>query len=355
MSELSGDRLIALARATDAKSRDALLLALGDLCAERSFGTGEDAETAEDVFLRLARNAELAVRAELATRLAATPWAPRALILLLAHDEIEAAEPVLAGSPVLREADMIDIACQLGHAHRRALARRPGLSSKACEAVARPRECDVIRVLLANPSADVHEDALRHCTAAAEAEPGLWSAIVERDGLSEDVVHAAYRAVGDALKDAISERYPQFADLLAGEADAAVESAKAARGPGMSANERLVEELYGAGGLTEDFFLEAAQDGRINLFELGLARLCETDSWVIGRALDRRGAAAAALAFHAAGLNSRYCVRLVNALTRAGRLKGGLNTDARRDCACAFTEHTAHSALAALRRLGAEA
>src|SRR5690606_11152255 len=102
-----------------------------------------------------ARYVELAVRTELAVRLAATPWAPRALILMLATDDIRAAEPVLTGSPVLREDDLIDIAARVGREHRRAMARRPGLPKGACEAVARAQECDVIRILLDNTTAEL--------------------------------------------------------------------------------------------------------------------------------------------------------------------------------------------------------
>lgn len=357
MGQISGERLIALARATDRPSRDALLLALGDLCVERSFGLDDDARTAEEIFLRLARGAELAVRAQLAARLAATPWAPRALILLLATDEIEAAEPVLTGSPVLRETDLIDIARRLSRAHRMALARRPGLPGAACEAVVEARECDVIRILLANPTAELSESALRHCAAAAEAEPDLWASFLQRMDLDRSVVGAAHRVTGDALKEEIARRFPQIADMIGAEVEDAVTAALRVcpAAPGLSANERLVLELAESGGLNGDFLQEAIEDGRLVLFELGLARMCECDAGVIRRMIDVRGAAGLALAVRAASLEGRHCVRIGQALARAGRLNGGFDQQARARCADIYREYTPDAACAALRRTGADA
>jgi uncharacterized protein (DUF2336 family) len=357
MGEISGERLIALARASDRASRNTLLLSLADLCATRSFGLGEDARTAEDVFLRLARDAELAVRAELSARLASTPWAPRALILMLAAGEIEAAEPVLTGSPVLREADLVDIACRLGTAHRRALARRPGLTRAACEAVARARECDVIRILLTNTTAELDEPALRHCAAAAEAEPGLWENFLRRGDLSEDLVDAAYRAAGQTLQDEIVRQFPQFSGLIDFEVAGAVNAALQARpaGPGLSANERLVQELADSGGLDGDFLVDAIDDGRLNLFELGLARMCECDADTVRRMIDLHGAPGVAMATRAAALEGRHCVRIGAALARCGRLAGGFSRHSRAECADVYRDHTPETARAALRRSAADA
>ena len=357
MSEFSGDRLIALARATDSASRNALLLALSDLCAERPFGLGEDASIAEDIFLRLAKAAELAVRVQLSLRLASTPWAPRSLILLLAVDEIQVAEPVLTASPVLREDDLIDIANRLSRAHRRALARRPGLPGAVCEAVTRAGESDVIRVLIENATAELTAPALRHCLATAEAEAALCEAPPDRGDLSEPLVDIAYWAAGSALMDQISRRYPQMAELAAAETEGAVNMALAARnsGPGLSADERLVQEASGAGGLDGFFLLEAVQDGRLSLFELGLACLAGCELNIVKIALDRHRATGLALALRAGGLEGRDCSRIGVALARMGRLKGEFDHEARTECAAVFRDLTPDAARAALRRSGAAA
>lgn len=357
MDARTGDKLIALARSSDPESRTALLLELGDLCARKSFGFTEEARTAEDIFLRLARRAELAVRAELAARVAAAPWAPRELILFLAHDEIDAAGPVLTASPVLREGDLVDIAQSLGRAHRTALARRPGLPAAASEAVASHGEQSVIRILLDNPTAEITRPALQHCARAARTEIDIWGAIIRREGLDEQILKMAHRAAGKALGEEIARHYPDFAAQIrkeAGDAAAAIIEADL-KATGMSANERLVETMARTDRLTPELLVEALGEGKVLLFELALARMAGCTPAALRNAIDWRGATAVAIACRAAKAPGKTCAELCRELHACGRLKAAVSRETLNECAKIYQDYQPDTAAAALRQIGAEA
>ena len=73
------------------------------------------------VLAKLSDEMEQAVRAELAARFAPAANAPHSLIRRLADDELEVAEPVLRGSVVLTDDDLIQVARRRGQGHLRAV------------------------------------------------------------------------------------------------------------------------------------------------------------------------------------------------------------------------------------------
>lgn len=108
--------------------RPTLLRVLTDLYLQKPVHTLEDERYYTELTLRLVGSTDTAARAGVAARLAPYPAAPRAVILRLARDVIDVAEPILRQSPGLTPTDLEEIACECGEAHASVIARRSGPS-----------------------------------------------------------------------------------------------------------------------------------------------------------------------------------------------------------------------------------
>src|SRR4051812_42718925 len=95
-----------------------------DLC-EGERLTAPAATLVQDIFMALVVQAERDIRQRLAEKLADATWAPHALVSILALDAIEIAQPVIARSPVLKDADLVRLVVEATLEHQIEVARRP--------------------------------------------------------------------------------------------------------------------------------------------------------------------------------------------------------------------------------------
>ncbi|HEY6255428.1 MAG TPA: hypothetical protein VIY51_06495 [Xanthobacteraceae bacterium] len=109
--------------------RPTLLRVLTDLYLQKPTHPLEDERYYTELALRLIGSTDVAARAAVAARLAPYPAAPRAVILRLARDVIDVAEPILRQSPCLTPADLKSIALDCGAAHAAIVAIRPSPST----------------------------------------------------------------------------------------------------------------------------------------------------------------------------------------------------------------------------------
>jgi uncharacterized protein DUF2336 len=120
--------------------RPTLLRVLTDLYLQRPTHTPDDERYYTELALRLIDAVDEPQRAALAARLAFYPSAPRAVVLRLAHDDIEVAGPILEHSPCLTGADLEVIAKERGAVHAQMIAARPvaapSTADKSVEAIA---------------------------------------------------------------------------------------------------------------------------------------------------------------------------------------------------------------------------
>src|ERR1051326_4815196 len=100
--------------------------------------TGEQIALFDDVMGRLIDHIETQALAELSRRLGPMTNAPEQVLRRLAHnDAIAVAGPVLAQSPRLGDAELVDIAASKSQAHLLAIARRRALGEAVTEALVR--------------------------------------------------------------------------------------------------------------------------------------------------------------------------------------------------------------------------
>src|SRR5579864_7698128 len=155
----SSESLLELAKSRAPADRERLLLGIVELC---DAGDGAVAMISpqiqallNSIFLGLVAGAERAIRKRLAEKLSGVDWAPPALINVHALDEIEIARPVIAGSPLLKDPDLIRLLVEATIEHQIEVARRPNLSHAVVAAILEAAEPAVLTALCNNPTAEM--------------------------------------------------------------------------------------------------------------------------------------------------------------------------------------------------------
>jgi uncharacterized protein (DUF2336 family) len=258
----------------------------------------EDRAAAEGALLMLLDDASPLVRQAMAEVFARSSDAPAAIVQALSLDQASVALSVLEHSPLLIDADLVDIVATGNCEVQCAVARRVNLPASVGAAIAEVGSASAALELIEN--------------AYAELAPFSWDRIVERHGhlaairesmLVLEDLPAATRA---ALVAKLSETLTQFvvarnwlsadrAVRVAGEARerSTVYIAARSRGDDMSG---LVRHLRATGQLTSGLILRALLSGNLDLFDHSLAELSGLPlSRVFALLHDRGGASLYAL------------------------------------------------------------
>jgi len=260
--------------------------------------SADDRAAAEGALLMLLDDASPLVRQAMAEVFARSTEAPAAIVQALSLDQPSVALPVLEHSPLLIDADLVDIVATGNSEMQCAIARRVGLPSSVCAAIAEVGSAAAALELIEN--------------AYAELAPFSWDRIVERHGhlaairesmLLLDDLPAATRA---ALVTKLSETLAQFvvarnwlsadrAGRIAAEARDRSTMTIAARSRGDDLR-GLVRHLRLTSQLTAGLTLRALLSGNLELFEAALAELSELPLPRVSALLhDRSGASLNAL------------------------------------------------------------
>ncbi len=352
MSALAAHPLIDLAHRRSEGDRDRLLLAMVDLCAG-----SEEARRPElrnllgEVFVALAAQAEREIREALGERLATADWAPKALIAILALDEIEIARPILRASPLLEDDDFLLILIKATVEHHIEVARRPGIGAKVVEAILDHGEPSVLAALAGNGEAEVSEDAMRRLVAASRRITGLRAPLTRHPRLTRIHALQLYAWVGEALRSALTDRFQVDRDELCRAVDDAVAAAHAGPAPSQAGSDeqdemerRLVAKLDAAGELRPGFLVRALKDGKLSLFQTALAALGDFSVGEVRRACAAPDPELIALACAAVGIDRVVFPTLLMMLRELNANRPGGGPEAGQRAAAAFTRAPANAA-----------
>src|SRR6201991_999217 len=263
-----------------------------------------DRGAAEGALLMLLDDASPLVRQAMAEVFARSAEAPAAIVQALSLDQPSVALPVLEHSPLLIDADLVDIIATGNDETQCAIARRIHLPASVCAAIAEVGSAAAALELIENPY--------------AELAPLSWDRIVERHGhlaairesmLVLEGLPAATRA---ALVAKLSDTLAQFvvarnwlsadrAGRIASEARdrSTVDIAARSRGEEMLG---LVRHLRATGQLTAGLILRALLSGNLDLFDCALAELSGLPLARVSALLHDRGAASLQALLTRAGL-----------------------------------------------------
>jgi uncharacterized protein (DUF2336 family) len=235
----------------------------------------DDAAAAEGAMLMLLDDPSPLVRRALADSLAASPSAPPAIVLALAADQPRIAAPVLALSPLLVDADLVDAVATGAGIVQAAIASRAGLPRSVAAAIAEVGTAESCLVLLENSDADVAAFSIdriaeRYGHLAAIREP-----LLARADIAAATRLTLVAKLSETLVGFVAERQwldAEHAQRIAREACEKATLVLAAETP-MTQMRPLIHHLRLTGQLTAGLILRALLSGNTTLFEEALAEL----------------------------------------------------------------------------------
>lgn len=143
----------------------------------------------------------------LSERLSAMENVPLRMVLSIANDEIDIAEPVLLRSPVLQDLDLVYILQAQGVTHGRAIAQREGLSASLINMLADTKDFKIAVTLAENDGINLTEHAYEIFSDMAKGQDKLARPLLTREDLPQDIAGKLYEFVSDELKKNLSARF----------------------------------------------------------------------------------------------------------------------------------------------------
>ncbi|WP_332682292.1 DUF2336 domain-containing protein [Bosea sp. (in: a-proteobacteria)] len=359
-------RFLLWARTAPAEARAAGAAALAGAYL-RSEMSPEDRREAETALIFLVDDPSPLVRRALAEEFAGASGAPRTLVLGLIAEPSDAAALLLAQSPVLGEADLVDAAAIGDGLAQRAIAQRPHLPASVAAALAEVGVEEALLALLGNPTADIPEFSLARIFEREGESGAVREALLARLDLPAGLRQSIAGKVSDALAAFVTGcgwLTEERSARLARESTERVAVALAAGGDDSDAP-AIVECLRENGRLTPGVILRSLLSGEPALAEAAFATLSELPSRRVRALLwDRGGSGLKALYRKAAmpGALLPAFAAAVAALKRGGYRAGAGASGIDRALlsevliACDGLEGAeSHALMALLRRLDAEA
>jgi uncharacterized protein (DUF2336 family) len=259
-----------------------------------------------EIMRALSTQVDMRLRLALAERLADRGDADHSLLLLLAHDEIEVASPVIMRSVVLTEADLIGIIQECSPKHSVKVAARPAITSRVCEALVETNHQEVFRALSRNATAEIAPTTLGRLAEISQTDPTMIGALLARPNLPKGLAVRMFSWASSALKSHIAERF---------DIDPAVLEAELARSVSEELSKRqlpdsrakmlnsLVDKMRASGQLKPSFLLKAVREGQMDIFRVAFARLLEIDQATMDLILDGKDIVQIARATRAVGID----------------------------------------------------
>jgi uncharacterized protein (DUF2336 family) len=264
----------------------------------------QDRGGAEGALLMLLDDPSPLVRQAMAEVFARSADAPAAIVQALSLDQTSVALPVLEHSPLLIDADLVDIIATGNCEMQCAIARRINLPATVCAAIAEVGTPAAALELIEN--------------AYAELAPFSWDRIVERHGhlaairesmlVLEDLPAATRVALVAKLSDTLAQFVVARSWLSADRAGRIVSEARDRSTVNVAARSRgddmlgLVQHLRATDQLTAGLILRALLSGNLELFGSALAELSGLPPARVSALLHDRGGASLHALLTRAGL-----------------------------------------------------
>jgi uncharacterized protein (DUF2336 family) len=235
----------------------------------------DDRIAAEGALLMLLDDASPLVRQAMADVFAASPDAPPAIVAALSVDQPSVAAAILEYSPLLVDADLVDIVAT-GHPETQcAIARRIDLPPSVCAAIAEVGHASAALELIENPAAPLAPFSIDRIVERHGHLAAIREALLSLDNLPAPTRLALAERLSSTLANFVASRQWLNADRAQRVTAEALERstvniAAQSRGHDLTA---LVKHLRGAGQLNAGLILRALLSGNPDLFEEALVEL----------------------------------------------------------------------------------
>jgi uncharacterized protein (DUF2336 family) len=258
----------------------------------------EDRAAAEGALLMMLDDGSPLVRQAMAEVFSSRDDAPAEIVHVLAGDQFTVAAPLLENSPLLMDADLVDIVASGSCEVQCAVARRPRLPAAVSAAIAEVGHPAACLELVENGDAQIAAMSLDRIVERFGHIAVIREALLASDDLPAATRLALVGRVSTILVDFVTSRRWLSAERAEQIAEDACERSMiniAAVASGFDLN-NLVAHLRTSGQLTPGLLLRSLLSGRIELLHAALVELTGLpDQRVAGILLDRRGAGLNAL------------------------------------------------------------
>lgn len=237
--------------------------------------TPDDLAATEGALLMLLDDPSPLVREAMANVFAHTADAPPAIVRALATDQASVALPILEYSPLLIDADLVDIVATGSCDIQCAVARRIGLPTPVCAAIAEVGSAEACLVLLDNPDAQLAQISLDRIVERFGHIAAIREQLLESHELPAATRLALVAKLSGALVSFVTQRNwlsAERAELAATEARDRSMVNIAATSPGRDLR-ALVRHLRETGQLTAGLILRALLSGNTDMFAFAVAEL----------------------------------------------------------------------------------
>lgn len=347
-------QLATLAKDRSSEQRARLVLTLNDTLGDQaSRGTDRERHLFNGILDQLLMSIELDVRARLAAELAERHDVPRPLVALLANHDIDIARPLLTESPVLCDADLIEIVRHRTLEHQLAVAGRREVSETLSEELIGTGQTRVIVALLNNHGARVRAATLDYLAEQAERVDAFRAPLARRQDLPETVARRMYRLVSGALREGLAQRFDFDPSLI----DDAIEAVLRQAGEALKATrshpalaQALADEIAQTDRFDPGLMIEALKRGEIALFEAMLIQQSGLRPGDMRRIIYDGGGEAFAIVSRAIGMSQAHFAEVYDLTRRASRQNRTVADEMRRRALSLFGRLDKDAAAAMVRQ-----
>jgi uncharacterized protein (DUF2336 family) len=325
----------------------------------------EDARRALTLFLD---HASPIVRRALAEGVACAENAPHYMVHALANDSSDVAAVVLARSPLLSDAELVDCIATADGFAQSAIARRPWIPSPVCAALAEVAAFEAVLALASNTGADLLEFSIRRIIERHGHDAELRAALLARPNLPVSIrsdLEGAAAMLRAARTTGCTGLPPEKAESLIRDArEQAIVEIAAETASDSQEMVNFVAHLRHSQQLTAGLLLRGLLCGNKNLFEFALCELSGVAlKRVVGFVAKGRGTGFAAL-YRKARMPKRLlpvfiaCLEALKKSDFAGPMTARLQVsliDSVLRASMSVNDGELDHVVAALRRLEAEA
>jgi uncharacterized protein (DUF2336 family) len=289
--------------------------------------SADELSLAQDIARLLARDLAVTVRRSLSDSLRRASRLPHDVALRLAADVEAVSLPVLSDSPVLTDANLLEILRHASPAQQQAIAGRPSLAEPVCDAISDTAEEPAVVVLLRNPGAQIGAGGFGRAIERFPHSDRVKSSMVQRATLPIGIAERLVTLVSDRLRDYLVSHHALPAEtasdiVLHGRERALLHLA---RGSGREELLRLVRGMHRHRRLTPSLVLRAVCSGDMAFFVSALAAMAQVPVGNAELLVNDAGGRGLLSLYERAGLPARLlpAVRAAVAVARGTGLDGG--------------------------------
>jgi hypothetical protein len=176
----------------------------------------------DEVLCQLAALVEVEARAHVSKLLAPLERAPGMVVVKLANDTIEVAQPLLEFSNVLSDDDLIDIITTHGEAHRTAIAGRESVPERVGDAIVEYGGPTSVGRLVKNNNAVISQAALDRLITMADQSPEIAASLRGRKDINWDALRDEISVAASKILETLGQEAKRVDPVTAGKVHAVV-------------------------------------------------------------------------------------------------------------------------------------